>query len=87
MRLLDVQQAKNMLADNHKDKVNNPKDKTKSDKADNTCNNLSFHETGKSAENPCCERNNCADNAYDVRKSKVIALAGHDTSPFFILVA
>lgn len=76
-----------MLADNHKDKVNNPKDKTKSDKADNTCNNLSFHETRKSAENPCCERNNCADNAYDVRKSKVIAfLVCHFTNSFLFFL-
>lgn len=62
-----------MLAKNHKNKVNNPKDEAKTYKTNDTSNNFTFRETGNRAEKPSRERDDCADYAYYVRKTKVIA--------------
>ena len=44
-----------MLAGNHKDEVNNPKDETKSDKTKDCRYNFAFLESGDSAANPRSE--------------------------------
>ena len=72
-----------MFAKNHKNKVNNPKDEAKTYKTNDTSNNFTFRETGNRAEKPSRERDNCADYAYYVRKTKVIAFfVCHFTNSF-----
>ena len=66
-----------MLADNHKDKVNNPENETKSDKTNDSRNNLAFGKSGNCAANPGSEGDNCQNQAYNVAKAKVIALVCH----------
>ena len=85
--LLHGQDAQNVLADNHENEVEYPHDGETENQTNDARDNLAVGESGDKSAYPSGNGDNRQDNAYDVRKSKVIALAGHDTSPFFILVA
>ncbi len=75
-----------MLAGNHKDEVNNPKDETKSDKTKDCRYNFAFLESGDSAANPRSEGNDCQNQANDIAETKVIALTCHFSNLLLFLL-
>ena len=55
---LYVQNSANVLIfSKHEHDVKNPHNESKSDKSQNSCHNLAFHQSGYCSQNPCCYRN------------------------------
>lgn len=69
---LDVDNSANTLLHNHEDEVENPQYPSTQENTDDTCNNLTFGESGDHAKNPSGKRDDCQDYTYYVRKTEVI---------------
>ena len=82
---LDVEQTKDMLADDHENEVDQPDNPAAEEDADDSRNNLAILKTRNNAANPRSDGDYRQDNAYNVGKTKVIAFC-HGSNSFKIFV-
>ena len=66
-----------MFADNHHNKVDQPKDKSQTDQTDNARNDLALGKSRNRAKDPCRKRYDCTDDAHDVGQTEIIAFLCH----------
>lgn len=68
---LNVQKSPNVFLYNHENKVNKPY-KPSTEDTDDSCYNFAFLESCNNSANPCCEWDDCKNEAHYIAQTKII---------------
>ena len=83
---LDGKQTKDVLANNHEDEVDQPYNPRTEENTDDSRYDLAVLYTRNDTADPCRDRYDCENYAYNVRKTKVIALCHSSISFLYLIV-